>query len=571
MHKAPCTSPHQILWREWRNTNDTTLAAQIYELVKDSPVGWPFVFFCTILGAVFFGTTTGITITALVTNATCFSDLNVWKITWPETLKFLQYTIPLCAFLGLFIGYVFKRHLWWGDWITWWAPGQDTGPLTQFIAITAILRGLAGIMIIKLIGMLAHQKWPGPTTLLVTALSGYLSVFGILSLRGELGFRKLSRLFFGLVVASGLSTSTMEVSHCIFLAIIGGISGLITRLGGMPITNLFLRCLFGSLIGLVLVGVNPFNSPPWNLVWAHLSVHAWALIVIALLLMESTPLDGLFITESQFPPDPMAARPYCFWWSNRPSPSETEQALVTLAPASWQPLLKSIEAQRRNPPPLENLVMSLQRVSWKERFLSRQVIFWLGTELIPYLLPLLQNQSTELAKETTWLIREISKDSETRFQKNFQNAICTKCYTRFEKHFVDLPGPFNAYYYGCRTCKQNRNYIQWDGKIIAVLDHAMDAEFVIRKQSLYVNWLWLNRLFDFDGVEIVQATEEEVERFIIQVRNDTDPGKQKQYKSMTCRIINRTALTQETINLLENVFGSVIFLQDVICPPGSKT
>jgi hypothetical protein len=65
-------------------------------------------------------------------------------------------------------------------------------------------------------------------------------------------------------------------------------------------------------------------------------------------------------------------------------------------------------------------------------------------------------------------------------------------------------------------------------------------------------------LFDFDQVEIIQASDEEVERFAVQVGNDTDLVREPRYREMICKIGPECRLSENTIRILEKMFGEII-------------
>ena len=72
-----------------------------------------------------------------------------------------------------------------------------------------------------------------------------------------------------------------------------------------------------------------------------------------------------------------------------------------------------------------------------------------------------------------------------------------------------------------------------------------------------VNWSAQQRLFDFDRVEIIQATDEDVERFAMQVGNDTDPVRQPRYTQMHCLIAPGCRLSENSWRILQSFFGQV--------------
>jgi hypothetical protein len=78
-----------------------------------------------------------------------------------------------------------------------------------------------------------------------------------------------------------------------------------------------------------------------------------------------------------------------------------------------------------------------------------------------------------------------------------------------------------------------------------------------QNETLRVNWFQHGRLFDFDRVEIIQASYEEVERFAVQVGNDTDPFRQPRYRQMEYTIAPECQLAENTRRILASTFGQV--------------
>jgi hypothetical protein len=91
--------------------------------------------------------------------------------------------------------------------------------------------------------------------------------------------------------------------------------------------------------------------------------------------------------------------------------------------------------------------------------------------------------------------------------------------------------------------------------VTAVLDNQAQAETSQNGQVLQANWLIRRQLFDFDAVKIIQATDEDVERFAVQVGNDTDPRRQGRYKDMRCVVSSDCELSENTMRILERTFG----------------
>lgn len=99
--------------------------------------------------------------------------------------------------------------------------------------------------------------------------------------------------------------------------------------------------------------------------------------------------------------------------------------------------------------------------------------------------------------------------------------------------------------------------------VVAVLDAGW-AEEAQRYGAdlLRVNWLKKPALFDFDWVEIVQATDEEVERFVSMIRNDTDRWRLSRYRQMPAFVAAGSPLSENSTRLLRDTFGEVRLNQD---------
>src|SRR5262245_36442491 len=79
---------------------------------------------------------------------------------------------------------------------------------------------------------------------------------------------------------------------------------------------------------------------------------------------------------------------------------------------------------------------------------------------------------------------------------------------------------------------------------------------VTRKMDLIrISWLAYGRLFDFDKIEIIQVTDEDVERFAIQIGNDVDKERRKIYSKMLCLISSDCGLSENTIWILTKGIG----------------
>lgn len=95
-------------------------------------------------------------------------------------------------------------------------------------------------------------------------------------------------------------------------------------------------------------------------------------------------------------------------------------------------------------------------------------------------------------------------------------------------------------------------------QVVAVLDSDWPQETHRENHKLLrINWLRRQALFDFDRVEIVRATDEQVQQFIANIRNDADEWRAIQYPQMVCRVSPACNLSENTVRLLRDTFAEV--------------
>lgn len=71
------------------------------------------------------------------------------------------------------------------------------------------------------------------------------------------------------------------------------------------------------------------------------------------------------------------------------------------------------------------------------------------------------------------------------------------------------------------------------------------------------NWLTKQRIFDFDEVRILHATDEEIERFVIQVGNDTDVVRKSKQKAIRCLIASDCGISENSVRVLKHILGQI--------------
>lgn len=173
------------------------------------------------------------------------------------------------------------------------------------------------------------------------------------------------------------------------------------------------------------------------------------------------------------------------------------------------------------------------------------------------IIPILQKMATEkrFKDVAAQLLLNIGKDTTSRLSHRTSTVLCPRCLVRFEARQFSLLRWKSITYYGCRMCGQSRYF--FEGQVVAMLDSKMRVERIQRNRKLYINWLRRRDLFDFHEIEIVQASDEDVERFAVQVGNDTDRTRAPYYAQMSCTVSPHCSLSRNTMRILEQMFKRV--------------
>lgn len=178
----------------------------------------------------------------------------------------------------------------------------------------------------------------------------------------------------------------------------------------------------------------------------------------------------------------------------------------------------------------------------------------LGGEAVTPLQSLAKRNSS-LEPLITQLLFDVANQTKIRLGYQAKDLVCSHCLTSCGKHKIILSWWQSITYYGCRTCRQSQKFFK--GWVVARLDNTMAQEQIQQDGILRVNWLSRRTLFDFDEVEIIQATDEEVERFAVQVGNDTDFLRKPRYQQMRCVVSADCGLSENSHRILRRMFGSV--------------
>ncbi|MEM7348920.1 MAG: hypothetical protein AAF485_32220, partial [Chloroflexota bacterium] len=211
-------------------------------------------------------------------------------------------------------------------------------------------------------------------------------------------------------------------------------------------------------------------------------------------------------------------------------------------------------------PGLETSLDALQRIFDLLSDLAHDYPIWvaLGGETVPMLYKVALDKELALQPVAERILEDIALDTRYRLSQNLDRHFCVYCLTHCDSHKIKLQWwKTPLFYYGCRLCGQSRNI--FTGSVVAVLDNETGIEQSRENRVLWVNWFVRRQIFDFSAVRIEQATDEEVERFVVQIGNDTDPKRRSRYAQINCQVSAECHLSQNSKHLLQRTFGRVTF------------
>ena len=155
------------------------------------------------------------------------------------------------------------------------------------------------------------------------------------------------------------------------------------------------------------------------------------------------------------------------------------------------------------------------------------------------------------------LLKAIAQRTKKKLANQGLQLICPQCLVHIATHEVKLLAPKSISYYGCRACSQSDRFIDGIDEVVAILDEEKTEKTIRQNNILYVNWITHRKVFDFDHLYILSATEEDIERFAMQLGNDTDEWRSNRYARMTCSISSKVVLSDNLVKILRRSFGNV--------------
>ncbi|MDX1522123.1 MAG: hypothetical protein R3264_10885, partial [Anaerolineae bacterium] len=254
--------------------------------------------------------------------------------------------------------------------------------------------------------------------------------------------------------------------------------------------------------------------------------------------------------------------------AGRPFASQVETAIRhrcrtrPRATYGWDRRLRQLEQARKRATarPAEAVAALCRQFRdpfWPERFVARHRLVDWGGEAIPALKDFTVAYVDSTNQTATWLLESIAFETEQRLAAQAHQLVCPTCMSLCDRVNVPIEAGVTITYYGCRACGQSRTFREKRWEIVAVLDAGMAEPRLEQESQIRESWLARRTLFDFDRVEIIAASDEDVERFAVQVGNDLDNHRSPRYEQMVCQVAAEAKLSKNTLRILERTFARV--------------
>jgi len=221
-------------------------------------------------------------------------------------------------------------------------------------------------------------------------------------------------------------------------------------------------------------------------------------------------------------------------------PHAVEPLIHTLRDNDWRVCQTAAQAlgQLGDTRALKPLIRALGDDGWWVRQAAAQALGKLGDlRAIEPLIRTLGDGNDDVRQTATQAIRAICQNNQRRLGSN---CVCIEHLNRFSLQQVSLSAFEKAGYYACRTCQADQPRYETVSDVVLVLDdRAIDSSPVQQENVLYIPWSLARGIFDFDIVEIRTAASSNIERFLVQFEEDTDPArpwKQENTGKLPCRV-----------------------------------
>ncbi len=174
--------------------------------------------------------------------------------------------------------------------------------------------------------------------------------------------------------------------------------------------------------------------------------------------------------------------------------------------------------------------------------------------LVSALITRLENQYTDSDQKAR--LSEVLNDIYGASTFPLNKLFCTAHLTRFTRQERDIDDVGQIPFVGCRICGTTYQVI-YAARVVAVVDENMTSRWRISGNTLRVNWIQQQELFDFDHVEIATPDDKAVTQLCVRLSNDTDVNRPTRCRDMICDVLPAASINENTFRVLQRTFQNV--------------
>jgi len=144
-----------------------------------------------------------------------------------------------------------------------------------------------------------------------------------------------------------------------------------------------------------------------------------------------------------------------------------------------------------------------------------------------------------------------------QIRANANGTICCQCLLRISLWHDDA---VNLAYYTCRGCGtvfDDGGFLDRNHVLVAVLDRRATVPQQVTDRHILVHVIQNHKLIDLDRVLVHDAGEEDVERYVMLLQNDSDEERRGRYARATCVVNAAHPLSGHAMSVLRSTFAGV--------------
>ncbi len=171
------------------------------------------------------------------------------------------------------------------------------------------------------------------------------------------------------------------------------------------------------------------------------------------------------------------------------------------------------------------------------------------------------------ARQALAAVEEIS----SRCEQIEPPPVCAACRSRFISAFDSQLGLTYLHCHDCHRVYDGQETLTGLRRLVAVVDQQWQPDELRKDEVLWINALRRAAPFDCDAIELLDANDVDLERFIMSRANDPDEYRRARNATVSCRVGPRCRPSAHTLNLIRHVFpGTMISQKAAATDKGGK-